>query len=193
MPTLPEAVTEIIETPADVHTGNGAGEVNTAAPAKVRKKAAKKAAVKSGKPVAVKAKPKAKKAPVKRAPKVEEKPLAQTIDKGGTRQRTFAALKRYPTGLSQKQIKQRCGMAEVSGHLAVILGEEIEAGRIKRDEVETPSGGTSYIYKLTAAGSKALEKDELGGRETSGHFGVAWSKDRLAAEKKPAKKSKKNK
>jgi hypothetical protein len=79
--------------------------------------------------------------------------------KGSTRVRLFKALENAgPTaGLSAAEIKKVTGMAENSGHLSMVLVEEVERGRLK---VWTDHRGANAqevkVYCLSALGKRDL-------------------------------------
>jgi hypothetical protein len=142
---------------------------------KAKKKPAKKPAQKKGTKV---------KTAKKKSDNGEQKALPGhgSLKDGGTRLRVFRCLFKFP-GLTQKQIKAKTGMPEVSGHLAVVLGEEIEKGRVKSEEKKNSEDRVVLTYKLTADGRKALDKGTVDGRVTGTKFGVEWSKARIKADK----------
>lgn len=157
----------------------------------------------NGEETATVSKPKAKRKPAKKTakkakPKEKSNGKAEVVNgagagslkEGGTRIRLFRALKKFP-GLTQKQIKAKTGMAENSGHLSVVLAEEIAAKRIRAEESKDSEDRTSLIYVLTAEGKKAFEKKQIKG--AGYRIGQEWTKARITAEKKPAKKKKSKK
>lgn len=106
------------------------------------------------------------------------------LKSGSTRLRLFKALGKFASGLSATAIKEKTGMLPGSGHLAVLLGEEQEAGRIK-GKVEEPQEGEGRavtVYSLTAQGKKDLAKGEIDRRGNGeGRCGVSWTKARRKA------------
>ncbi len=111
------------------------------------------------------------------------------LDTGSTRMRLFKALKRYPAGLTPNQIKDKTGMLPKSGHLSVLLVEELESKRIRREEhmVATGRGNDEkkiIVYVLTAKGKKDLEAGKIDGNTWAGNrIGQLWTKPRKKAEK----------
>jgi len=120
----------------------------------------------------------------------DEKPVAKetapkrasgSLSEGSTRSRLFRCLHKFP-GLSAKEIKERTGMLPNSGHLAVLLGEECENGRLRYEEhPETGSNRSVFLYFLTAKGNSDLGKDQLESRKAGGRIGKKWSKARREA------------
>jgi hypothetical protein len=119
------------------------------------------------------------KPPVKSA-KVKSGPLTE----GSTRTRLFRALAKFP-GISAAKIKEKTGMLPNSGHLNVLLGEEIEAKRIRVEEHEPQednSDRSRLCYFLTAKGKKDLEQGKVDLRGTgNGLIGKKWTKARRIA------------
>jgi DNA-binding PadR family transcriptional regulator len=113
--------------------------------------------------------------------------MSSSLKLGGTRQRLFKALKQFSkVGLSAKKIKEVTGMAKNSGHLAVVLGEEQETGRI-RCEVHDDNGRDVKFYFLTKTGLEDLKDDNVDYKQSGNRIGVAWTKSRRV--KNPVKKT----
>lgn len=116
-------------------------------------------------------------------PKVKK---ANPLQTGSTRARLFKALKKFPDGLTPKQIKEKTGMLPNSGHLSVLLIEELEKKRIKK-EVHTYGDyddKKATVYLLTKKGLKDLENNALDGNTYAGNrIGQLWTKPRKKAEK----------
>lgn len=131
-----------------------------------------------------------KKAAVKpaKASKAEATPVIPSsnspLHKGSTRMRLFKALKRFSDGLTASTIKVKTGMLPNSGHLAVLLGEEVEAKRIKKSVASDSNEKVHTIYLLTAKGLKDLEAVEIDGNKHAGNrIGQLWTKPRIKAQK----------
>lgn len=95
---------------------------------------------------------------------------------GGTRMRTFKALAKFK-GLTQKKIKEITAMRPNSGHLAVILGEEQETGRIRCEQHDENGKDVKY-YFLTALGKQDLKSDNVDYHKSGQRIGVDWTKNR---------------
>lgn len=145
-------------------------------------------------PKSKKAAPKGKAKATKVAKPAAEKELhldegAMTDCKtGSTRLRLFRALGKYKS-LSAKEIKEKTGMLPNSGHLAVLLGEEVEKGRITYEQHDI-EGRDTFVYSLTSAGKKALADRTVDGRKAGTRIGSKWSKARLNFEKSAPKAKK---
>jgi len=103
---------------------------------------------------------------------------------GSTRTRLFKALNKFDGGLTPKAIKEKTGMAQNSGHLAVIFKEELEKKRIKI-EIHDVKDKDVRFYRITPSGRKDLkeggiDKTTMGGRR----IGQKWTNKRKVAEKK---------
>lgn len=114
------------------------------------------------------------------------------LNEGSTRARLFKALRKFNKGLTPAEIKERTGMAENSGHLAVLLKEECEKQRIKR-RTEDEDGKDVTKYFLTAKGLKAVEDNTVDSRMSGNRIGKKWTKARKefeagSTDKKPPKK-----
>lgn len=107
---------------------------------------------------------------------------------GSTRLRLFRALGKYKS-LSAKEIKEKTGMLPNSGHLAVLLGEEIEKGRITYEQHDI-DGRDTFVYKLTPAGAKDLANRTVDRRKAGVRIGQKWTKARSNFEKSAPKSSK---
>ena len=109
------------------------------------------------------------------------------LHKGSTRMRLFKALKGFSDGLTASTIKVKTGMLPNSGHLAVLLGEEVEAKRIKKSVASDANEKVHTIYLLTAKGLKDLEAGEIDGNKYAGNrIGQLWTKPRIKAQKELA-------
>lgn len=112
---------------------------------------------------------------------------------GSTRVRMFKALNKYPGGLTPRAIKEKTGMSNNSGHLAVIFKEEIEKKRI-RIETHDVNERDVRFYLITPLGIKDLksgniDKTSMGGRR----IGQKWTNKRRTADKASMKKTSKKK
>lgn len=142
-------------------------------PAAPKKKAAKKPGKK-----------KARKVPTPKVKKPEPVKPVKELCEGSTRMRLFRALRKYLSGLSAKQIKEKTGMLPNSGHLATVLDEEVQSKRLKAEKRSDLGDREIIVYFLTAAGSKALKEGTVDGRKHSPErFGRAWTPKRIKAEK----------
>lgn len=111
---------------------------------------------------------------------------------GSTRMRMFKALYRNGQngdGLQVSQIKETCGMLPHSGHLFVLLQEEVKRGRVVVRALPNENDVDFDHYRLTAKGRKAFETNDIDKRQGKPRIGREWSKDRIKAEKKPTKKT----
>lgn len=121
-------------------------------------------------------------------PKKQIIPPVAGLDTGSTRLRVFKALKRYHNGLTVLQIKGKCALLPKSGHLSLILPEEIERKRIRREEhmVANAKGVERKItvYVLTAKGKKDLEAGQVDGNGYAGQrIGRSWTETQAEAHK----------
>ena len=112
---------------------------------------------------------------------------------GSTRVRLFKALNRFPRGLSAKQIKEKTGMAQNSGHLAVIIGREKNRKALKVEQHDI-NGRDILLYLISEKGRNLLKTGNLDFNKASGsRIGHSWTKgkrDSYNSKKKvPTKKS----
>jgi len=111
--------------------------------------------------------------------------LKAMFNLGGTRQRLFVALAASDEGMSMRGIKEATGMLLGSGHLGVILGEELKKGRIRcvPGEEKTPSGGFREVnhYRLTSKGRRDLQVGKVESRRAGTRLGGSWSAKRRQA------------
>ncbi len=107
---------------------------------------------------------------------------------GSTRLRLFRILSKFPQGLSASQIKQKTGMLANSGHLAVLLGEEYDNGRINCQQHDI-GGKDVFIYLLTKKGLKDFKVGNIDKSKLAGNrIGKVWTKARIDKETKSVKK-----
>lgn len=105
---------------------------------------------------------------------------------GSTRLRLFKALAKFKNGLSAKQIKEKTGMLPVSGHLARILEQEYDSGRIKVEQHDI-GGRDTFVYLITAKGLKHYKAGSIDKNKTAGKsIGKKWHPNRVKAEKAKA-------
>jgi hypothetical protein len=102
--------------------------------------------------------------------------------------RMFKALSRcvYPDGLCAKDIKKKCGMKEKSGHLSLVIAEELSRGRIRKwvDHVGAEANPL-ILYCLTALGQRDFAARKVDTNQYAGRrIGVEWTKARLVTEGK---------
>lgn len=123
-----------------------------------------------------------------------DKPKLSDLKSGSTRMRMFKALNRHKkTGLTAKQIKEKTGMKPNSGHLAVLLNEETEKGRVKKGVMDL-NGKDICVYTLSKQGVDDLKKGNIDRNKYAGkRIGQEWSDNRWEGEKdtKSTKKKKK--
>lgn len=111
---------------------------------------------------------------------------ANPLHTGSTRMRLFKALKKFPDGLTPNKIKEKTGMLPNSGHLSVLLIEELAKKRIRKEkhtygEREEKS---ITVYTLTKKGIKDLADGKIDGNSHAGNrIGQLWTKPRKKAEK----------
>lgn len=162
--------------------------------AEIAKKPAKK---KSGKKSTTKvkaAKKPAKKPTVKKAEKKADEPkryrkiksdLSGGTKKGSTRSRIFKALYglQENDALTAGEIKKKCGLPDNSGHLGVLLAEEVRRGRLRKCVAFRGSDDRYIGYYLSALGTRDFDAGTIDGSNYAGNrINVPWTKKRRKAE-----------
>jgi len=125
--------------------------------------------------------------PIETAPVAEvTKPVkVNPLHVGSTRMRLFRALRKHQDGLTPNKIKEKTGMLPGSGHLSVLLVEEVERKRIKRiEEFVGAEEKKVTMYVVTKKGLKDYDDGLIDGNTYAGNrIGQLWTKNRKKAEK----------